>query len=216
MIVAPGFAGCVGNIGVDGVTEGRLVLRRHTVIRLRSEFYIKGAVRLGGGCSVCDLLALALWHWAPPVVPAPPRGVTYFTHDAPFDFGIIDGSAGISCGFACKSYFAIQFAGNFRSLDGYFKLWALVFFYIDAGTATRASNYLQAHPAKYAVSWGVKLAAERTIVISPVLLTRNLLAVPVTEADGHEGIWNCAVVVSSLINVIAEPFEFNGLTWAIQ
>ena len=98
-LITPGFACGIGDVRVDGISECGFVRSRYAVVRLGGELHIKGTIRFGGHVTMGNFLTFPLRDRTPPVVPAPPDGVTYFAHDTPLDLCIIDGCAGVSGSF---------------------------------------------------------------------------------------------------------------------
>ena len=128
-----------------------------------------------------NFLTLALRDWTPPVVPTPPGRIAHLADDTPFDFRVIDSGTGVGGGLACEADLAVQFGGGFRGLEGDLKFGPLVFLNIKGGTAARAGGYLQAHVAQYPITRGIEFAAERTVVVGPMLLAADFFTIAVAE-----------------------------------
>ena len=142
MAVTTGFTGGIGDVRVDSVTEGRLILDRDAEVRFGDEIHIKRAIGLCGSGAVGDFLTLALRHRAPPIVPAPPSGITHFTDDAPFHFSIVNGSAGVAGSLADESDLATEFTGGFRCFKFHLEFRPFVFLHVDGGIAAWAGGDL--------------------------------------------------------------------------
>ena len=186
MAIAAGFTGGVGDVRVDGVTECWLILGCNGEVRLGNKIHINHSIGLCGGGAVGNFLTLALRRGTPPIVPTPPSGITYLTDDAPFDFSIVDGRAGVAGSFTNESDFAAEFAGFLRSLEFHLEFRPLVLFNIDGRIAAWAGGDLQTHAAQHAVARCSELAAERAVIVGSVLLAGNLFAIAIAEDDRHE------------------------------
>ncbi len=195
--------------------EDRLVFLGDGKVRLGDELDLEGAVGLGFGRAVGDLLRARIGGRTPEETPVPPVGIADLADDVIADLGPAHRRPGIGHGLAFKLDLAAQPGGGLRRVERDLELGPLVFLDAHPSVALQAVS-MDHHPAHEPVPRGREVAAEGTVVVRRQRLPGDLLAVDVAEDDGHLLVRQDLVVVAFLIDQDGDALVVDRLAGAIQ
>ena len=205
----------VGDIRVDGVAEGRLVLLRNAGVRLRIKLDGEHAVRSGARRAVGDLLAALRARRTPPI-PAPPIRPAHLANDAILHLRAIDRRAGVALGLAGERDLVVQLRRRLRRVERHLELRPLVFLHIERRLAERSAGHVDGHAAHHAITRCGEAAAERSVVVARVLGFRDLFPVRIAEHHRDLAPAQQLVVVAALIHAQADALVLNRLAGPVE
>ena len=152
----------------------------------------------------------------PPIIPAPPRGITNLAHDAPADIRAINGRAGVSLGLASQRDGAVQLRRGLRRFNLDAELGPLVFLHAEVSRTVRSIQHAELHLAHHTVARRGEAAGEGAVVIRLHILLGDFFAVGIGENHRELLVGEHLVIIRLGVHAQAEAFVLDGLARPVE